>query len=163
MVGEPEATVCVEHEVVRGTQRATIAVRVQVGDRASREVDTLDATTDVGGRIEGTWQQQAAEVDRCEATAVVAEVQRAVGADGSTIGATHDVGNRLLGAVGVHAGDAWSEHLDEDHAAVGHGDGSLGETQSVGDLGEAAHERIVSGVTRVQRSLLPRAAAHGTE
>ena len=129
VIGEPEAAMGIEDEIVRGPQRAAIAVGVQVGDRAGREVDALDAPADVVGRVEPTWEHQTTEIDRREAAAVVAQVQRAVGADGRTVGPTDDLRHRLLGAVGMDSRDARPEHLHQDHTAVRHGDRALGKSQ----------------------------------
>ena len=125
----------------------TVAVGVEVGDGARGEVDALDAATDVPLGVERSGQQQLAQVDRREAAAVVAQVQRTVGTDGGTIGPADDLGDRLLRAVGVHTRDPRPEHLDQDDGAVGHRDGAFGETQSGRDLGELGHGGNCGSVT----------------
>ena len=64
VVGEPEAAVRVEDEVVRGSQRLAVALGVEVGHLAGGEVDALDAAADVAVGIERPGEEQPAELDR---------------------------------------------------------------------------------------------------
>ena len=89
VVGEPEAAVAVHHEVVRAAQRTTVALGVEIGDRAVVEVDPLDPPTDVRGRVEAAGGSiMPAEVERRERSTVVAQVDRAVRPDGGAVRAT---------------------------------------------------------------------------
>ena len=85
VVGEPEAAVAVEHEVVGRPQRSPGRLRVERGHRARGEVDPLDAPARPLGR-HGPWDGEPHEVLPLEAAAVVAHVHGAVGPDGGAVG-----------------------------------------------------------------------------
>src|SRR5258706_13770697 len=80
MVGEPEAALAVEDEVVRSDQRPSVDRVVDALDLARLEIHALDATSLVtAGRLRG--HQHAAEVVEVVGLSVVADPELAVGAD----------------------------------------------------------------------------------
>ena len=130
VVSEPESPVVVEHEIVRRSQRPSIAFAVELCDCSVGEIDTLDSSADVRGRIVRTWQQHSAEIDGRETAAVVAQVERAVRTDGSAVWTSGNIGDRLLRAIRRDTGEPRPEHFDQDHRAVGHSDRPFGKAQS---------------------------------
>ena len=134
MVGEIEAAMGVEHEVVWCPQCTAAALGVEVGDGSGGDIYALDAAADVTAWIEWAGEQQVAEIDGRKASTVVAQVQRAVGPDGGTVGSAFDLGNGFFATIGVHAGDPRAEHFDEDDGAVRHRDRTFGKSQARGDL-----------------------------
>ena len=142
----------IHHQIVGGPQRTTVALGVEIGDGAIVQVDALDPPTDVARGIEPTGKQQTAELGRAGRATIVAEVHRAIGADRRAVGPALDLGDRLLRAIGVHERQPRAEHLDDDHAAVRHGDRALGKAEAIGDLGqfrrelgEVGHRPILAG------------------
>ena len=134
VVGEIEAAVRVEHEVVWCAQRTAVAFGVEIGNGSGGDINALDAATVVPAWIERAGEQQVAEIDRRKASAVVAQVQRAVGSDGGTVGSAFDLGNGFFATIGVHAGDSRAEHFDEDDAAVRHRNRTFRKSQARSDL-----------------------------
>lgn len=118
MIGEIEAALAVEHHVVGAAQRVAVARVVEPGDFARLRVDALDAAAGVSRGVERPGQEQAAQVDRRERPAVVADEQRAVGAFCETVGPAGNFGDHFRRAVGHDACDALAEHLDDEHRAV---------------------------------------------
>jgi hypothetical protein len=150
VIGEPEPAVAVHHQVVRAAQGVSVALGVQVGDRAVMAVDPLDTTAEVSIAVESARNREAGEFGPREAAAVVAQVDRAVGTDRGPVGTAGDLGDRLLGAVGMDLGQAGSEHLDQHDRPVGHPDRPFGKLEAARDLGQLGSEfgdvRLLHGV-----------------
>src|SRR5262249_28808516 len=124
VVREPEAAALVEDDVVRAAQRMAVALRVQHFDLPAVDVDPLDAAAAVVARLVA-GHGQAVHLVPFEA-AVVADVELAIGPEGRPIGAAASLGDDLNLAVGGDARDGAALDLDEDHAAVGHGNRPFG-------------------------------------
>src|SRR5690606_108602 len=90
-VGEPEAPVGVEDDVVRPAQAVLADAIVEDVDAARIEVDALDPATAVVGRLEG-GHPDAGMVAPLEA-AVVADVAGTVGADRCSVGTAAGAGD----------------------------------------------------------------------
>src|SRR5262249_19935415 len=98
-------------------------------DLAGVEVDALDPSAAVVRRQLRVGDVQPDDlVER--PTAAVTDVQRAVGTDGRPVRAAARGGDLRLRAVGLHPGEAAAAELGDDDAAVGHGDGPFGESQT---------------------------------
>ena len=93
MIGKPEPTVFVEHQVVWRAQRNVTAVRVQVGDFTSLDVHLLNATANVFRRIKFSWVHKPTQFHWRESTAVVAHVQEPAWTQCETIRQSVDGGN----------------------------------------------------------------------
>src|SRR4029450_12387937 len=102
-----------------------VARRVEVGDLSGLQVDTLDAAADVVFGLVPR-HDDAAHVVPLEA-AVVADVACAVGPDGRTVRPAAALADDGDLAVRRDSRQRAASNLDEQHAAVGHGDGSLRE------------------------------------
>src|SRR6185312_10676911 len=135
VIGEPEAAIPVEHQIVRRLQRLAVAFRIEHFGLAGRDVDALDAPALVRGRRMAGDGEPVALVD-LEIAAVVAAVESAAGPDGQAVGAAAGRGDDLRLAVLFDAGDAARRHLHHDHRAVVHGDGSFGKPQAGGDFAD---------------------------
>ncbi len=99
VIGEIEAAVAVNHQIVRRAERPAVALGVQVGDGAVVRIDPLDPAAEVAIGHEHAGEHHPAELGRREAAAVVAQVDRSVGPDRRTVGTALDLGDRRLGAV----------------------------------------------------------------
>src|SRR5438132_4746586 len=115
-VGEPEAAGRVEHDVVRTAQPVPVAFRVEPGDGARARVDALDpAALEIGWLVAAgreIHRDGDAGALAPEEAAVVAHVDRAVGADGSAVGPTSEVGDDFDVALGADAGERAPLDLD---------------------------------------------------
>ena len=142
-VGEPEATGRVEHDVVRTAQAVPVAFGVQPGDGAGAQVDALDPAALEIGWLVAAGREVHRDVDAGalapEEAAVVAHVDRAVGTDGRAVGPTAEVGDDVDVTRGADARERAPLDLHDEHAAVGHGHGSLGELQPGGELAHLGH------------------------
>ena len=142
-VGEPEAARGVEHDVVRAVEAMAVAFGVEPGDGAGLEVDALDPTAPEVGWLVAAGLEVHRDGDAGalapEEAAVVAHVDRTVGPDGRAVGPPAEVGDDLDVASGADPRERASFDLDDQHAAVCHGDRSLGELQSRGELAHLRH------------------------
>ena len=138
-VGEVEAALVVEDDVVRAPQPEPVALGVEVLDLAGGDVDPLDPAADVVGWLR-PGDGHAVDLGPLEA-AVVADVDLAVGADGGAVGTAAGLGDLGDRAVGGDAGQRAALDLDDHDAAVVHGDRALGEPQPTGDLTKLSHFR----------------------
>jgi len=131
-IGEPETAIGIEDDVVRPRQRLPVAAIVQPLDPAGGKIDALDAAAAVIGGGIARDQHPGVGAAPFEA-AVVADVQRAVGADRGTVGAAAGRRHHRRAAVGIDAADPSGGDLDDDHRAVAHPYRPFGKCQSVGD------------------------------
>jgi len=129
-IGEPQAAGPVEHEVVGRAQRMVAAAVVEPVDLAGRQIDALDAAAGVVGGDPG-GDGDALALDPGGA-AVVADVDRAVGADRRAVGPAAEVGDDLGPAVPASR-QGLALDLDDDHRAIGHGDRAFREAEALGD------------------------------
>ena len=128
-IGEVEAALVVEHDVVRPAQRVAAALRVDVLDRPGVDVDALDAAADVVGRLRAGGDD-AVELVPLEA-AVVADVDLAVGSDRGAVGAAARRGDARDGAVRAHRRQRPGLDLDDEHPPVLEPDRPLRELQAL--------------------------------
>ncbi len=133
VVGEPEAAVAVEHEVVRRAQRAARRLGVERGDGAGGEVDALDRAALPGGRHRA-GDREAHHLVPAEAAAVVGDVDGAVGTPRGAVRTAADVGQHLEPPVGADLGERAARDLHEDHVTVVGGHRALGEPQPARQL-----------------------------
>ncbi len=111
-VGEPETALGIEHDVVGTAQAVAVAAVVEPVDAAGCKVDPLDAPgLVIGGLVAG--DPEAAHLAPRE-TAVVADIERAIGSEGCAIGAAARSCNRLLASVRVDTRDPPGCNLDKE-------------------------------------------------
>ena len=132
-IGEPEAAGIVEHQVVGAVQLPAVAGVVERLELAGLGIDHLDRAALVVGRRRAREQPAVGPLDPVEA-AVVGHVDLALGPHGGAVRAAAQLGDDVLLAVGHDAGQRLARDLDQDHRAVGHGDGAFREFQARGDL-----------------------------
>src|SRR3546814_3210508 len=110
VIGEPEAAVAIEDDVVRALERFALEPVVERDHRAGGEVDALDRAA---GRLVGGMarEEQRAGLDPLE-TAVVAHIGGAVRADRKTVRAAAKLGDERQAALGRTAGQR-AARLDE--------------------------------------------------
>src|SRR5262249_9238963 len=121
----------------------TVARRVEVGDLARLQVDALDAAADVVVRLVPR-HDDAAHVVPLEAT-VVADVARAVRPDRRAVRPAAALADDGDLPVPRHAREGAATDLDDDDAAVGHGDRSFGKLEAGRD---GPHAGCLAGVVR---------------
>ena len=132
MIGEPEAAMRVEHDVVRPAQGAAmIAALVQHLHRAGLDIDPLDPPAAII-RSDSVGCKHAVTAHPVE-PAIVAAIELSVGPHRQAVRAAARFGDRLRGAIRLHPRDAARLDLDQDDAAILHRHGSLGKAQSAGD------------------------------
>ena len=124
-IGEIEAAVGVEHQVVRRRQLVAVAVRVEHARVAGLRIDALDAAAVVV--VRGADRHPVAR--RILAAAVVAQIERAVGADREAVGSAAGIADGGTRAVGADAGAASTGDLGEDDRAVRHHHGAFREAE----------------------------------
>ena len=135
VVGEPEPAGVVEDQIVGADQVVPVALAVDHGHLAGREIHALDAAARVVLRQVAVGNGEPAEVVRA-VPAAVAHVHSAVGTDREPVRAATVLGHHRRLAVGLHAHDGAAEELDAQHAAVGHPHRPLREAQPARDLGD---------------------------
>src|SRR3546814_9487490 len=110
VIGEPEAAVAIEDDVVRALERFALEPVVERDHRAGGEVDALDRAA---GRLVGGMarEEQRAGLDPLE-TAVVAHIGGAVRADRKPVRAAAKLGDDRQAAIGRNAGRS-EEHTSE--------------------------------------------------
>src|SRR5262249_56705504 len=145
VVREPEPAVAVEDQVVRTAQGTTVAIPVEGFDPSRLEVDPLDAAARVARRLISGNREAGHRVPL--ETAVVADVHRAVRPGGGAVRAPTGLGDHRHAAVGSDAGQRAALDLDQQHAAVPHGDGTFGKLETAHDLAHGA------ALARAHRSL----------
>ncbi len=129
-VGEIEAALSVEHDVVRRRQFVAVALAVEDARFPGLWVDALDRAVLVVGRRAGRHPARRSVIG---AAAIVANVERAVGAGGDTVGAAAGLADLALAAVRHDAGDLAAGNLAEDHRTVCHPYRPFGKPQTIGD------------------------------
>ena len=130
-IGEVEAAVGIEDDIVGARQFVPIAAVIQAGHGAGGDVDPLDAAGCViAGGIAG---QQNAILFIPFKAAVVAHIQRAIRADRHAVGAAAGRGHRLLAAIGVDARDAAGADFHHQHRTIGHRHRPFRKAQPFGD------------------------------
>jgi hypothetical protein len=110
-------------------------------------IDTLDAPTRIRRRLIARPQAVHGVLDPLE-TAVVADIDPAIGAKRGAVGATRHPGDQKLAAIGHHAGQTLGGDLDENDRAVGHGDRTFREFQAIGDFAYGDHLLSPRGLAR---------------
>src|SRR3546814_2455790 len=97
VIGEPEAAMRIEDDVVGATQRRAGGLGVERLDRTAGDIDALDRPAGIigGGAVR---DQQPIRLDPAETT-VVAAIELAVGADRGAVEAAAGFGHGLLGAI----------------------------------------------------------------
>jgi hypothetical protein len=93
VIGKPEATVFIKHNVVRRTQSMITTVCVEVSDYTGFDIDFLNSSTDVLRRIKLAGKREPCHVNWGEGPAVVAHVQEAVWTHCKTIGKSNNIRN----------------------------------------------------------------------
>jgi len=150
-VGEVEAAVAVEHQVVRTAQRRLVACGVERLHGASGEVHALDpAAAIVVGLQDRT--QPGFVIGPLEAT-VVADGALAVGTDRRPVRAARELRHDVFGPVRLDAEQRAALDLHQQDGAVGHGDRAFGETEPGRDLTQV-HRAVPwdrEGMTRCSR------------
>ena len=121
-----------------------VARRVQDLDASRLEVDALDAASGIGRRLVA-GDGEAGDLVPLE-PAVVADVDGAVGTDGRAVRSAAGLGHHLDAPAGFDPGEGSTLDLDQQHAAIGHGDGALRKLEATGELAHGS-------------GLLPRAPA----
>src|SRR5579862_9116624 len=128
VVGEPKAAARVEHQIVRRHETCTVAFMIQNFDLACCKIHPFDAATCMRCRRMAGDEQTRALVE-FEAATIIADVQRAVGADRQSIGPTAWRGNRLLFSVRLYPRDPARRDFDYHDRAVFHRHRPLGKSQ----------------------------------
>ena len=139
-IGEVDAAVRVADQIVRPAQLVSATLAVEHVDRAGGEVDPLEPSAAV---ILGLDKRPAAAlvIDRPFEAAIVDDVALAVRADRGAVGAAAGSGDDRLRAVRRDLGQRTGGDLDQDHRAVGAGDGPFGELQPLGDRADVHRHR----------------------
>ena len=149
-VGEVEATLGVEDEIVRAAELPPLAGIVEQRDRAGCRVDALDPPPAIRRRLEGRAQQLAV-VDPGEA-AVVAAIERAVRAECQAVRPAAGCRDDRDGAVRSDAAHRAARDLDESDRAVRHGDGAFGKAETGGEDSWLRHGSLLKARRARRRS-----------
>ena len=132
-VGEVEAAMRIEDDVVGALERKAGARGVQRLDCAGRQIDALDAAARIVVGLPGGDQTYLRQFMPVEA-AVVANVDFAVRSDRRAVGSAGVLRNRRLGTVGRDARQPRRLDLHDQHRAVGQGHRPLRKAQAARDL-----------------------------
>ena len=129
-VGKIKPTLAVKDDVIRSLELVAIARVIQGVHLTCLQIHCLNAASDI---VFGctNWSQQSINCLPGE-TAVVANVDQAVGADCSTVGATTAFGHHRHAAVFRHPTECATLYFHKQYAAVLQVDWSLRKPQSGG-------------------------------
>ena len=124
-IGEIEAAMPVEDDVVRPDEAVLAAMRVEDLALAGLQVETLDPAAGIALRHARLDTIEAARGLKQEA-AIVADVEAEVGSDGKAVRSAVELRDDRNRAVGRHAGDGLPLDLHQQHRAVGTCNGPFG-------------------------------------
>src|SRR6266404_3800712 len=124
-IGEVEATLAVEDDVVGRRQFVAAALAVENARLAGARIDALDIAALVILRRPGREEPALGIL----VAAIIADIKSAVGAAGDPVRPATGRPDRSLGAVGGDAGDGTPGDLAQDDRAVGHRQRPLGKPQ----------------------------------
>ena len=129
MIGEPEAPAAIKHEIVGSAERATIASIIKNGERPRSEIEAFDATTAVvDGLVPGI--QPTIALMPLEA-AVIADVERTIGAERRSVGPPARGSHDALRAIETHLRDRSTGDLYQQHPPIGEGHRALGKAKAL--------------------------------
>jgi hypothetical protein len=114
-------------------QRQAVALGVEVGHLSARWIEPLDPAADVAVGVERAGHEEAADLERRETSAVVAQVQRAIRTQGQAVGPPRTSASVVFvpsAATRVMRGPK----ISTTSTTVGHRDRTLGEAQPERDL-----------------------------
>jgi hypothetical protein len=125
VVGEPEASRLVEHEVVGAAQWSIAASAVKGGDLAGCEIDAVNAASRIARRRHHPEDEQIALAMERKAASIVADINRAVGPHRGTIGSTAEVRGALDTTVGGYSRERAGSDFGYQNRPVRQGDRTL--------------------------------------
>src|SRR3546814_4954311 len=168
MIGEPEAAVGVEDDVIRTVEALALEAVVKRGHRAGRQVDALDRTARFGvGGMAG--EEQAPHLDPFD-PAIVADIGGAIGSDREPVRSAAEFGDDRQAAVGRDPRQRPARDFDEQYRSVGHRHRPFGKAQAGRDdlrCAVAAHPPLTypwagPGALRKSAASKPSGAATST-
>ena len=134
-VGEVEATLAVEHDVVGRRKQVTADLGVEDPALPGRKIDALYGAAAVVGR--GTHaHEMAGQIQRA---AVVAEIERPIGTEGEAVRPSGGRAQAGDGAIGGNAGDVAAIDLGDDDGAIGQRHRAFGEAEAACDDFDIGH------------------------
>ena len=134
-IGEIEAALLVEHQIVGRAELVAVALDVESPRLAGLRVEPLDRPVLVVG-MRPLSHRLALDV---AAAAVVAEIKCAIGPDRQTVRPAAGRRKHRHRAVRGDARAAAIAYVGQDHRAVGHRNGPLGEAQAAGQNTHLVH------------------------
>src|ERR1700722_7507032 len=137
-IGEPQAAMPVEHQIVRASQRMRAAF---VDDRlhlAALHIDPLDGTAEIVFRLRSRHDHVAGR-DPAKA-AIVADVAFAVGSDRRAIGAARNFRDHLLATFGPYSGQPLPSDFNQHHRSVRHHHRPFRKFEIGGENADIGHE-----------------------
>ena len=123
-IGEPKATLLVENNIIGAAQRIAAYFRIQHLDLAGRQINALNAPARiVFGNITG--KQQAVHIVPFKA-AIIANIDRAIGANGRAVRPAAGFGNHFDFSVRGDTAQRAARNLNQYDRAIGHGNRPFG-------------------------------------